>query len=311
MAVMKLLSGLMGTIAWLFLAGGMLSANEPSIPVKVEAELGWGEAVVLGIVEGITEYLPVSSTGHLLLTQHIMGLTDTEQSKQAADAYAIIIQIGAILAVLGLYRRRMGKMIRGLLGRDAAGLRLALMLLVAFVPAAVVGLAFGDIIKTHLFGPWPIVVGWLVGGVVILIKPNRRERESVGSIEDIRWRHALLIGLFQLFSMWPGVSRSLATIMGGMVAGMGISAAVEFSFLLGLITLGAATSYEMMDLGGTVLNAYGLGPSLAGIVCSFVAAWLSVKWLLTYVRKRGLVLFGCYRIILAVITAIFLAIGVL
>lgn len=238
-------------------------------------------------------------------------MNTTQKAKQAADAYAIIIQIGAILAVFGLYRRRIGQMAEGLLGRDAKGLRLIFMLFLAFVPAAVVGLGLGDVIKSRLFGPWPIVVGWLAGGIAILIKPDHRGRGSLSSIEDVQWRHALIIGLFQVVAMWPGVSRSLATITGGMVAGLGISAALEFSFLLGLITLGAATTYEMMDLGGAVLTAYGAWPTLVGILASFVAAWLSVRWLLAYVRDRGLAVFGYYRVLLAIATAVLLLVGAL
>ncbi len=240
-----------------------------------------------------------------------MGMSRTSEAREAADAYAIIIQIGAIFAVFGIYRKRILEMIRGLLGRDATGLRLAIMLVVGFLPAAVVGPLLEHQIKAHLFGPWPIVVGWLVGGIAIFFKSNNRGQESVTSTEGIRWQHALVIGLFQVTAMWPGVSRSLATIMGGMIAGLSIATAVEFSFLLGLITLGAATSYEMMHLGGAVVTAYGIGPSLTGIICSFIAAWLSVKWLLSYVRNRGLTLFGYYRILLAAVTALLLYSGVI
>jgi undecaprenyl-diphosphatase len=286
-------------------------STQSAAPVDGSKNLHWSNAVVLGIVEGVTEYLPVSSTGHLLLTERIMGMSRTSEAREAADAYAIIIQIGAIFAVFGIYRKRILEMIRGLLGRDATGLRLAIMLVVGFLPAAVVGPLLEHQIKAHLFGPWPIVVGWLVGGIAIFFKSNNRGQESVTSTEGIRWQHALVIGLFQVTAMWPGVSRSLATIMGGMIAGLSIATAVEFSFLLGLITLGAATSYEMMHLGGAVVTAYGIGPSLTGIICSFIAAWLSVKWLLSYVRNRGLTLFGYYRILLAAVTALLLYSGVI
>ncbi len=129
--------------------------------------LHWGNAIVLGIVEGLTEYLPVSSTGHLLLTERILGMTRTSEEREAADAYAIIIQIGAIFAVFGIYRKRILEMIRGLFGRDPAGLRLAMMLVLGFLPAAVLGPVLEHTIKAHLFGPWPIVAAWLVGGIAI------------------------------------------------------------------------------------------------------------------------------------------------
>lgn len=278
------------------------------------------DAVLLGVVEGITEYLPVSSTGHLLLTQRALGLTASEDAKEAADAYAVIIQVGAILAVLGLYRRRVGQMMRGLLGRDRAGLRLVLMLIVAFLPAAVVGLTCEPFIKRYLFQTWPIAVGWLVGGLAILLL-SPRSQSSDGSqkqpdvaapvpdadqIETLRWSQALTVGLCQITAMWPGVSRSLATIAGGLLAGLTLPAAVEFSFLLGLVTLGAATSYELLKVGPCVVDAYGVGLPLLGIASSFVAAWVSVKWLVAYLQQHGLALFGYYRIALALLTALLL-----
>jgi undecaprenyl-diphosphatase len=272
------------------------------------------DALVLGVVEGVTEYLPVSSTGHLLLSQHILGLTSTEQAKIAADAYAVIIQIGAILAVLSLYRRRAEQMAWGFLGRDPIGLRLGVMLVIAFLPAAVVGLAFERVIKQHLFGPWPIVVGWLVGGIVILALPRRLGSESnskLHSVEDVDWRPALMIGVFQVCAMWPGVSRSLATIVGGLVAGLGLTAAVEFSFLLGLITLGAATTFELLQDGTRVMSEYGIALPLVGILSSFFAAWVSVKWLVAYLQRHGLAIFGYYRILLALVVAWLLVQGIL
>ena len=272
------------------------------------------DALVLGVVEGVTEYLPVSSTGHLLLSQHILGLTSTEQAKSAADAYAVIIQIGAILAVLGLYRRRAEQMVMGVLGRDPIGLRLAVMLLIAFLPAAVVGLAFEKGIKQHLFGPWPIVVGWLVGGIVILALPRRlgnASNSNLHSVEDVDWRSALMIGVFQVCAMWPGVSRSLATIVGGLVAGLSLSAAVEFSFLLGLITLGAATTFELLKDGPRVVSEYGIALPVVGILSSFIAAWVSVKWLVAYLQRHGLALFGYYRVLLALVVGWLLVQGVL
>ncbi|NLX56712.1 MAG: undecaprenyl-diphosphate phosphatase [Planctomycetaceae bacterium] len=272
------------------------------------------DALVLGIVEGITEYLPVSSTGHLLLTAHVLGLTGSESAKEAADAYAVIIQLGAILAVLGLYWRRSKQMALGLLGRDPAGLRLVTMLLTAFLPAALVGLAFEKAIKHYLFGPWPIVVGWLVGGVVILFVPRRWGADGTAklrSIEQLDWHHALIVGLFQVTAMWPGVSRSLATILGGLIAGLSLPAAVEFSFLLGLITLCAATGFELVKEGTQVASAYGVILPLFGIASSFVAAWVSVKWLVGYLQRHGLVMFGYYRIALALVTAWLLWQGIL
>ncbi|MHB8971207.1 MAG: undecaprenyl-diphosphate phosphatase [Pirellulaceae bacterium] len=287
---------------------------EPSAGSVEGRQFQLSDALVLGVVEGVTEYLPVSSTGHLLLSQHILGLSATEREKEAADAYAVIIQIGAILAVLSLYRRRVEQMARGCLGRDPIGLRLGVMLLIAFLPAAFVGLAFEKTIKHYLFGLWPIVIAWLVGGLVILIMPKRLGSEgttNLHSVESVDWRRALLIGVFQVLAMWPGVSRSLATIVGGLVAGLGLAAAVEFSFLLGLITLGAATTYEFLKDGPQVITAYGIALPIVGVLSSFVAAWVSVKWLVGYLQQHGLAIFGYYRVALALVTAWLLFKGIL
>jgi undecaprenyl-diphosphatase len=295
-----------------FMVHGAAAAGGPVEGIDAAEQLTLLDALALGVVEGVTEYLPVSSTGHLLLTQHLMGLTEPPEAKAAADAYAVIIQIGAILAVLGLYRERIGQILRGLAGKDPAGLRLAAMLLVAFLPAAVIGLTLDDFIKLRLFGPWPVAFGWLAGGLVILLarpKSEKEERPGRLRIEDMTWRRALTVGMVQVFAMWPGVSRSLATILGGTLAGLGIKAAVEFSFLLGLITLGAATSYEMLKSGPEVIAAYGFIYPAAGILCSFAAAWLSVKWLVAYLSRHSLAVFGYYRVALAALTAALLLAG--
>ena len=299
----------LAAIACAILALVLASHFWPTPPddAGAEREFRLSDALVLGVVEGITEYLPVSSTGHLLLTQRALGLTGTRQAKEAADAYAVIIQVGAILAVLGLYRQRVWQMVQGLLGRDRAGLRLVLLLAMAFFPAALVGLTCEKVIKLYLFDTWPIAVGWLVGGVAILllravVTGETTVRDS-GQIEDLNWRHALVVGLFQISAMWPGISRSLATIAGGLVAGLALPAAVEFSFLLGLVTLGAATSYELLQEGPRVLATYGTVLPLVGIVSSFAAAWVSVKWLVGYLQRHGLSIFGYYRIALALLTA--------
>ena len=279
-----------------------------------QSQLSLLDAIVLGLVEGITEYLPVSSTGHLLLTQHLLGLTDTVDKKASSDAYAVIIQIGAILAVLGLYRQRARQILAGILGKDPQGLQLGLMLVLAFMPAAISGLMCEGLIKDHLFGPWPVALGWIFGGIAIYFVPGNPNEENTAKskpIEDINWQIALVVGLFQIFALWPGVSRSLATVIGGLVAGLGLGAAVEFSFLLGLITLGAATVYEFIGSGGQMLSAYGVMTPAIGIICAFISAWVSVKWLVNYLKKHGLRIFAVYRICLGLLTLLLLTIHIL
>lgn len=265
----------------------------------------WWQACVLGLVEGITEYLPVSSTGHLLLAQRALGL----RSDEAANAYAICIQGGAIAAVLWLYRARFARMLRGVLGRDAAGLRLSIALVVAFLPAVVVGLAFEEKIEAHLFGLWPIVAAWFVGGVALLFA--KRWHRGDAPLESLTLRAAFVIGLFQCLALWPGTSRSLATIAGGLVAGLSMAAAVEFSFLLGLLTLGAATAHKALGSGSVMLEEYGAASLAIGFVVAAVSAAIAVRWMVAYLRTKGLAVFGVYRIALALAVAALLVAGTL
>ncbi len=254
------------------------------------------QALILGLVEGITEYLPVSSTGHLLIAQHLLGIEENEVS----HAYAIAIQAGAILAVLGLYRERVEQMLRGLVGRNADGLNLAVCVVVAFLPAAVLGLLFDKKIEQHLFGVMPVVVAWVVGAALILALSGwiRRHREGKDLLA-IEWRGALIIGIAQAIAMWPGTSRSLVTILGGLAVGLSMPAAVEFAFLLGLLTLAAATGYKGLKLGDGMVAAYGLPALLAGFAMAWVSAALAVKWMVAWLNKHGLALFAWWRLVAA------------
>ncbi len=266
------------------------------------------EALVLGLVEGVTEYLPVSSTGHLILAQRAMGIAASE----AANAFAIAIQAGAIVAVLWLYRGRVGQVARGVFAGDPRGRRVGLGLVVAFVPAAVLGLLLDDWIEERLFGLWPVVGAWFVGGVFILLLTGRKGREGASAlpVDAVTPRMALWIGLMQCLALWPGTSRSLVTIAGGILAGFGLASAVEFSFLLGVITLGAATAYKALQSGGTMFAAYGAVPLLVGFLAAAVFAALAVHWLIRWITRHGLGLFGWYRIGLAALVAALLLLGV-
>lgn len=249
------------------------------------------QALLLGLVEGLTEYLPVSSTGHLLVTQRLLGIPASE----AANAFAIAIQAGAIVAVLGLYRKRCLQIGAGLVGRDAAGLRLGIRVAIAFLPAAVMGLLFDKKIEEYLFGFWPIVGAWAVGGVLILVIARRLPKTGA-ELDTLAIKGAVLVGCCQCVALWPGTSRSLATILGGLLAGLSLGAAVEFSFLLGLVTLGAATAYKALGHGREMIDAYGILPVAAGFVAAWLAAVLSVKWMVKWLQSRGLSLFGYWRL---------------
>lgn len=267
--------------------------------------MNWWQALILGLVEGLTEYLPVSSTGHLLVTQRLLGIPESE----AANAYAIVIQAGAIVAVLALYRERVQDAVLGMVGKSETGARLARSLLVAFLPAAVLGVLFDEKIEAYLFGPWPVIAAWAVGGVLILAIARHIQGRRGVELTALTWKAALLIGTIQCFAMWPGVSRSLSTILGGLLAGLGLGAAVEFSFLLGLLTLGAATGYKLLDSGQVLLAEYGVSQLLIGFGAAWVSAMLAVKWMVGWLTKHGMTVFGWWRLLAALAVAIMLSTG--
>jgi undecaprenyl-diphosphatase len=261
------------------------------------------QALILGLIEGITEYLPVSSTGHLLIAQRLMGIPDDA----SANAYAIAIQAGAIVAVLGIYRTRALQMMQGALGRDDTGRRLLGVLILAFLPAAVLGYLFDDAIEQRLFGVRPIIAAWIVGGVLILalgrwVNAHRAGRELV----DLTWQHALIIGFIQCIAMWPGTSRSLVTILGGLLVGLSLASAVEFAFLLGVVTLTAATAYTALRHGDVMLASYGWTTLLAGFAMAWLSAAIAVKWMVAWLNRHGLGVFAWWRFAAAGLAALVL-----
>jgi undecaprenyl-diphosphatase len=250
------------------------------------------QALILGLVEGITEYLPVSSTGHLLVAQRLLGI----EQGVAANAYVIAIQGGAILAVLGTYRKRVAGMVGGLVGRDVEGRNLAFCIVAAFLPAAILGVLFDDRIEELLFGVKPIIAAWVVGGVLILALNGWVEKRRQGmDLAQLSWRAAILIGLIQSLAMWPGTSRSLVTILGGLAVGLSLAAAVEFAFLLGVLTLTAATAYSIVKSGDGMLSAYGWHALLTGFIAAWISAALAVKWMVAWLNRRGLAVFAWWR----------------
>lgn len=310
--------------------------------------MNWWQALILGVIEGITEYLPVSSTGHLIVAQKMMGVGtaadpfEAVKATEAANCFAICIQCGAIAAVLGLYWPRVRQMILGLLGKDAEGLKLIFALICGFLPAAVIGILANDWIEAKLFHFKWVALAWLVGGIAILAV-DRWMKKGGGSkgveLAQITLKMALIVGFAQCIAMWPGTSRSLMTILGGLLVGLRLSAAVEFSFLLGLVTLGAATAkkavwpvdlaekwatipgYEAQTalhevagkydtkLGGALLmwDTYGLIPLLVGVIAATVSAAVAVKWMVSYLNRRGLGVFGWYRIAIGIVAAVMVA----
>jgi len=267
----------------------------------------WG-AIVLGLVEGFTEYLPISSTGHLLVTEQILGLGQTAEQEEALKAYAICIQAGAILAVLVLYYGRIRQMVDGLIGRSDQGRKVLIAVVGAFVPTAVIGLALKDVVRDKLFGPTPIAAAWLIGGIAILVLTRTGVLTRAGTmLDNISARQAILIGVGQALALWPGVSRSLVTIIVGVLVGLSLAAAVEFSFLLGLVTLSAATVLTAAEDGSLLVETFGYVTPAVGLAVAFVAAMASVRWMVTWLQQKGLNVFGHYRILAGI--ALFAAIG--
>ena len=264
-------------------------------------------AVLLGIVEGITEYLPVSSTGHLVLAGHLLGLGDDDP---AVSSFEIVVQLGAVLAVVAHYRGLLGQRARGLLSRDPASTQLLISLAVAFAPTALAGLLLRKTIKAHLFGPLPVAAALVAGGVAMVILERLRARAGTKGEEGLErvtpWR-ALAIGVGQCASLWPGMSRSMSTIVAGQLTGLSTATAAEFSFLLALPTLGAATLYEGYKARHLLATSVGLASLAVGLVVSFFVAWGVIATFIKYLEKRGLEPFGWYRIVLGAVVLWMLA----
>ena len=268
----------------------------------------WWQALILGVVEGVTEYLPISSTGHLILFSWLLGLDGTQQEASATNTFNIVIQAGAILAVLGLYRRRVAQMARGVVGQDARGLHLALNLVVAFLPAAVLGPLLADKIEFYLFYPWPVVAALFAGAWLMLAVAYSRRlshtEHSGRDLDHVTWKIALLIGFGQCIAMWPGTSRSMMTIVTALMLGLRPRAAAEFSFLLGLITLSAATGYKAYHGGPQMLEQIPWDSFLIGLVAATVSAAIAVRWFVAFLIRHGVAPFGWYRMAVAVVLAV-------
>ncbi len=247
------------------------------------------KALIMGVVEGLTEFLPISSTGHLILAGHLLAFND-----EKAKVFGIVIQTGAMLAIVWEYRRRFLGMFAGFTGdRDAQ--RFSGNLLIAFLPAAFLGLAFGGWIKSYLFKPVPVALAFIVGGFIILWVERRQHNARVISVDDMSWRDALMVGCAQAFALIPGTSRSGATIIGGMLFGLSRRAATEFSFFLAVPTLVAAGAYDLWK-HRALLSIDDLGMFAVGSVSAFASAFICVRWLIRYVASHDFTPFAWYRI---------------
>ncbi|MBS4098693.1 MAG: undecaprenyl-diphosphate phosphatase [Sulfuricella sp.] len=252
------------------------------------------KALLLGLVEGITEFLPVSSTGHLIVAGDLLDFNDDK-----GKVFEIVIQLGAILAVCWEFRERLFTVARGL-GRDAAANRFVVNLLVAFMPAAVLGLAFHHAIKAYLFNPITVAIALIVGGLIIFWVERINHQPRVTSVDDMDWKDALKVGFAQALAMFPGTSRSGATIIGGMIFGLSRQTATEFSFFLAIPTMFAATFYDVFK-NRALLSASDLDLFAVGFVVAFISAFWAVKELLRYVAHHNFNAFAWYRVVFGTI----------
>lgn len=253
------------------------------------------KAALLGLVEGFTEFLPISSTGHLILVGDLLNFND-----ERGKVFEIVIQFAAILAVCWEYRAKLSAVATGLLQKQEAAQRFTYNLLIAFIPAAILGLLFASKIKAHLFSPVPVALAFIIGGLVILWAERREHVIRVKNVEDMRWLDALKVGMAQSLALIPGTSRSGATIIGGLLFGLSRKAATEFSFFLAIPTLSAATVYEIVKYHHLFrLQDWSL--FAVGGIASFISAFLCVRWLLRYISNHDFSVFAWYRIVFGLV----------
>jgi undecaprenyl-diphosphatase len=256
-------------------------------------------AALMGVVEGLTEFLPISSTGHLILVGHFSPF-ETLVGKDFNKAFEVIIQLGAILAVVAAYPGRFAGLLRFNDNRGLTGFRGIGLLAVTSIPASIVGFLTHKFLHEKLFNPLTVAIALAVGAVWILLVENYRSKAKIEGVDSLTWREALYIGLFQCLSLWPGMSRSASTILGGMMVGVERKTATEYSFFAAVPIMIAATFYELYK-SHKLLDAAHLQVLSIGFVVSFVFAWIAVKFFVHFLAHHTLVPFGWYRLVLAAV----------
>jgi undecaprenyl-diphosphatase len=309
-------------------------------PAAPAAELSATDAIILGVVEGVTEFLPISSTGHLIIASRALGL-ETEQPltnhagqplwyrapsakhpegvpltvKLAADTYNVVIQFGAIAAVALLYWSQLLSMARGALGQDPVGRRLLINIIIAFIPAAVFGLLLHDWIDAHLFSIPAVIAAQVAGAGLMFYAESWRRRRATPSTTstpaELTPRQSANIGALQCLALWPGTSRSMTTIVGGYFSGLDPRRAAELSFLLGFVTLTAATVYKSYKSGAAMIQVFGWSHVLLGAAVAAITAAISVRFLVSWLTRHGLAAFAWYRLVVAGVLTVLLASGFL
>lgn len=307
--------------------------SKTNASVATESQLSIGDALILGVVEGITEFLPISSTGHLIITNRALGL-DAEDPmldsngdviwidaptvddpggrpltlKLAADTYIVVIQVGAIIAVVMVFWNALMSIVRGLSGKDRSGLLLLRNIALAFFPVVFVGLALDDWIDANLFSIGTVIAALVVGAILMLGAESWRKRRGIAldapkTPAELSIREALQIGAMQCLALWPGMSRSMVTMVGGYFGGLAPAKAAEFSFLVGLPVLGGAALYKGLQTGPAMLALFGWTEMLVGGAAAAISAGLAVRFLVKWLQTYGLGAFAIYRLILAAVLA--------
>ncbi|PTQ88099.1 undecaprenyl-diphosphate phosphatase [Nitrosomonas ureae] len=262
------------------------------------------KALILGVVEGLTEFLPISSTGHLILFGDLLDFND-EKSK----VFTIAIQLGAILAVCWEYRKKITGIVMGI-GSDASANRFVLNLFIAFMPAAVMGLLFIDVIKQYLFNPLSVATALVIGGVVILWAERRDHVIDVEQVDDMDWKHALKVGMAQCLALIPGTSRSGATIIGGLLFGLSRKAAAEFSFFLAIPIMFAATFYDVYK-NRAILELSDVSMFAVGFMGAFFSALMAIRALIRFISNHDFTVFAWYRIVFGIVILVTAYTGVI
>ncbi|MBZ4646463.1 MAG: undecaprenyl-diphosphatase [Clostridia bacterium] len=258
-------------------------------------------AIILGIIEGFTEFLPISSTGHLIIANQWFKLEG-----QFSNIFNVVIQLGAILSVIIYFRDKLNPFAKNkIAGQKWEIIALWKNTIIGVIPALVLGVIFGDVIEERLFNPLTVSITLFIGGIVLIWIENRKKTSRMNAISDITYKDAFLIGIFQCLAMIPGTSRSAATIIGGMLIGSSRKVAAEFSFFLAIPTMFAASAYSLLK-GGTALTAQQWQILLAGFVVSFLVAWGVIAVFMNYIRKKDFKLFGYYRIVLGILVMLLL-----
>lgn len=276
----------------------LLHLSSSALAVVDTTPLALWQAALLGLIEGLTEFLPVSSTGHLILGERWLGLHGP-----AVDSFSVVIQLGALCAAIVHYRRIFWATAIGVLHREPAARHLFRNLVLAALPLLTIGYLFGKHIKARLFHPLPVVLALILGGLLMLAVEayQRRRPPPLLQADQLSPAGALLTGLVQALALWPGTSRSMACIVGAQLAGLPRAAAADFAFLLALPTLGAATLYELLKHGRELSQTLGAAPLLVGLAVSFAVGWLVIAAFVRYLGRYGLWPFALYRIALGAV----------